>query len=141
MTDYSEMLPEPYPVLQKNSATYDEEKKLLSEKRIGAEMSDEMKNCPFCGWDYAEHAWNEFGEEYWVCDNCGASSGTVDSKWNWQTRPIEDALRERAERAEQMVERLIWLGNQSAYSVQTDFCTRWSEEWYELVTEWKEAQQ
>ena len=55
----------------------------------------EMKLCPFCGWEFAEHAWNEFGEEYRVCDQCGASSGTVDSKWDWQSRPIEDELRKR----------------------------------------------
>lgn len=55
----------------------------------------ELIPCPFCGWEFAEHAWNEFGEEYRVCDQCGASSGTVDSKWDWQSRPIEDALRKR----------------------------------------------
>lgn len=55
----------------------------------------ELKPCPFCGWEFAEHAWNEFGEEYRVCDQCGASSGTVDSKWDWQNRPIEDALTAR----------------------------------------------
>lgn len=55
----------------------------------------ELIPCPFCGWEFAEHAWNEFGEEYRVCDQCGASSGTVDSKWDWQSRPIEDELRKR----------------------------------------------
>jgi len=65
----------------------------------------ELRPCPFCGWEFAEHAWNEFGEEYRVCDQCGASSGTVDSKWDWQSRPIEDALNARIAEA-QLQERL-----------------------------------
>lgn len=66
----------------------------------------ELKPCPFCGWEFAEHAWNEFGEEYRVCDQCGASSGTVDSKWDWQSRPIEDALRKRIAELEGEIDQL-----------------------------------
>lgn len=64
----------------------------------------ELKPCPFCGWEFAEHAWNEFGEEYRVCDQCGASSGTVDSKWDWQSRPIEDKLRKRIAELKELTE-------------------------------------
>jgi hypothetical protein len=60
----------------------------------------ELKPCPFCGWNYAESAWNEFGDQYWVCDQCGATSGTVNSMWDWNTRPIEDALNARIEELE-----------------------------------------
>ena len=68
----------------------------MSEKSI-------LKPCPFCGGNNAEHVWGgEFGDEYWVCDQCGASSGNVDSKWNWQSRPLEDALRARAEEDERL---------------------------------------
>jgi BMFP domain-containing protein YqiC len=64
----------------------------------------ELKSCPFCGWEFAEHAWNEFGEEYRVCDQCGATSGTVNSMWDWNTRPIEDALNARIAELEATVE-------------------------------------
>jgi hypothetical protein len=88
--------------------------------------------CPFCGWDYAEHAWNEFGEEYWICDNCGASSGTVDSKWNWQSRPIEDALVRRIVELEIELEKYNWLPTASDSQIPgtvvgTDCSARLSE--------------
>ena len=66
-------------------------------------MTGNLKPCPFCGWEFAEHAWNEFGEEYRVCDQCGASSGTVDSKWDWQSRPIEDELNRRIAKAKDLL--------------------------------------
>lgn len=68
-------------------------------------MSEELRPCPFCGLKYAEHSWDEFGAEYWVCDHCGASSGTIDPTWSWQTRPIEDALNARIAELEAEIER------------------------------------
>jgi len=55
----------------------------------------ELKLCPFCGMNYAENAWDECGSEYWVCEFCGAASGTARDEYGWQTRPIEDALNKR----------------------------------------------
>ena len=55
----------------------------------------ELKLCPFCGMNYAENAWDECGSEYWVCEFCGAASGTARDEYGWQTRPIEDDLRKR----------------------------------------------
>jgi len=152
MTDYSKMLPESYPVLQKNSATYDEEKKLLSEKRIVAEMSEELKPCPFCGsTKYVGKDWinpngeepceiDELYESAW-CEICGVS---MMQDWNdWNARPIEDAIRARAERAEQMVEKLIEAGSVLIETFQDfpDF-EEYPEvgNWDTLVDEWKERE-
>ena len=55
----------------------------------------EMKPCPFCGMNYAENAWDECGSEYWVCEFCGAASGTARDEYGWNTRPIEDTLNKR----------------------------------------------
>ena len=55
----------------------------------------ELKPCPFCGMNYAENAWDECGSEYWVCEFCGAASGTARDEYGWNTRPIEDTLNKR----------------------------------------------
>ena len=55
----------------------------------------ELKLCPFCGMNYAENAWDECGSEYWVCEFCGAASGTARDEYGWNTRPIEDTLNKR----------------------------------------------
>ena len=73
----------------------------------------ELKPCPFCGMNYAENAWDEFGSEYWVCEFCGAASGTERDEYIWNSRPIEDDLRKRiaeleaeCDRAKAIVSRL-----------------------------------
>jgi len=119
MKDYSEMLPEPYPVLQKNSATYDEEKNLLSEKRIGAEMSEETKNCPFCGQQPKKIKWREFGKktrEYYLyhcsneeCPSHFTKPGSMTAE-DWNARPIEDNLRTERDQARSIIRELIKLG-------------------------------
>ena len=68
-------------------------------------MNDELKACPFCGKETAEVECD--GAFWWVkCQSCGASGHVY---WfilnngnardividNWNTRPIEDALRLR----------------------------------------------
>ena len=109
----------------------------------------ELKECPFCGQQPKETKYREFGKnprEYslYHCLNEGCPSyftkpGSMTAE-DWNNRPTEDALRERDERAEAMIERLIELGNKSIHSVQTEFCTRWSKEWRALVAEWQARQ-
>jgi hypothetical protein len=68
----------------------------------GGEMSDELKPCPFCG-EKAEIRVKQWidGEGYpdklvWVeCPDCGDTHRPD----NWNTRPIEDALRAELETA------------------------------------------
>ena len=65
---------------------------------------NELRECPFCGKgeitiDYYEISGpHELGAMF-VCKNCGASCRPE----NWSTRPLENALRERAETAEKLV--------------------------------------
>jgi predicted RNase H-like nuclease (RuvC/YqgF family) len=63
-------------------------------------MSDEYKPCPFCG---STEISTEMGLNLNYCDKCSAEANIE----HWNTRPLEDALLKRAERAEAMVERLI----------------------------------
>lgn len=75
-------------------------------------MSDEMKlkPCPFCG---KEMSYKNFflSDGYpWAC-SCWGTAHTEEELANvWNARPLEDALLERAEEAEEMVERLIKAG-------------------------------
>ena len=78
-------------------------------------MNDELKACPFCGKETAEVECD--GAFWWVkCQSCGASGHVY---WfilnngnardividNWNTRPIEDALRLRIAELEAESER------------------------------------
>jgi hypothetical protein len=66
-------------------------------------MSDELKLCPFCGSKETFRGETEEGPIV-VCAICEASGPILkedDSEtfyWNWNTRPIEDALRAEVER-------------------------------------------
>jgi len=63
---------------------------------------DELKACPFCGssnttLDYYEISCPQELGTIVVCNDCGASAKSI---VDWNTRPIEDALLARAEKAE-----------------------------------------
>ena len=49
--------------------------------------ASELKPCPFCGSTKIRKPKNEKG---WLCKKCGS-----EIFWDWNTRPIEDALNER----------------------------------------------
>ena len=78
-------------------------------------MSDELKACPFCGslsvregCDTPDAKWH-----YVECDDCHATSkadlGVSGATENWNTRPIEDALRaQHVAEMEAKVEALEW---------------------------------
>ena len=93
-------------------------------------MSD-WKPCPTCGDELLKKDINEFGRTRLACLECGTGG---DAEF-WNDRPIEDALRERAERAEAMVEKLIERGLKLAFS--TTYQTKEQSDWLALVTEWK----
>jgi len=62
-------------------------------------MIEQHKRCPFCKsrniifYVDALHSGTK-GK----CENCGATSGCIDNVWNWNSRPIEDALRAENDR-------------------------------------------
>lgn len=67
----------------------------------------DIKPCPFCGGTELK----EFQQDWFVCADCGAQGpdpGYGHSDWN--TRPVEDALREIAKKLYQACgpERDIW---------------------------------
>lgn len=59
-------------------------------------MSDELKPCPFCGFE-RPHFMEEGHWIYMACESCGCggpvSTQMRDPSDNWNTRPLEDALR------------------------------------------------
>ena len=56
----------------------------------------ELKACPFCGGRIIH---TPSGESGYICHHCG-----TERFGEWNTRPIEDALLSRAEKAEEEVE-------------------------------------
>ena len=66
---------------------------------------DELKACPFCGsrnttFDYYEISCPQELGTIVVCNDCGASAKSI---VDWNTRPIEDALRLRIAELSQAV--------------------------------------
>jgi len=53
-------------------------------------MSDTLKPCPFCGPEYVQHVAYAPGFRRAVCRRCGCAMPFR----TWQSRPVEDALRE-----------------------------------------------
>ena len=91
-------------------------------------MSEKLKQCPFCGGE-AELCYSEVDT---FCRKCNVMQETE----LWNRRPIEDALRARAERAEAMVERLLVAGRDLLRVTDEDF-PKVSERWIALVEEWE----
>ena len=121
----------------------------------------ELKPCPFCG-EPADDRYNRLAKcsnksclmNHWVDDE----DFFIDDDWN--TRPIENALLARAEKAEKMVERLmrmvedrfVLLGNSLDGHLQDCNCAvflssrmerdAWSElcyEWHGIYSDWQSA--
>jgi hypothetical protein len=133
-------------------------------------MTEELKACPFCG--KSDIHIEQKGTFFWCeCYDCGAisrehhtlpgvnvlQSEDIASGY-WNTRPIEDALLKRAERAEAMVERLmrmvedrfVLVGNSLDGHLQDCNCAvflssrmerdAWSElsyEWHGIYSDWQ----
>lgn len=73
----------------------------------------ELKPCQRCGSKKLSIEFDELFDEpfYVLCKKCGAKSAMCETEEiaieNWNTRPIEDGLRERADRLEKIVEELF----------------------------------
>ena len=65
----------------------------------GVEMSEKLKQCPFCG---SADIRTEPGINLNYCDNCSAESNIE----HWNTRPIEDALNKRIAELEEEIDQL-----------------------------------
>ena len=110
-----------------------------------------LRPCPFCGHKNPSimHAYDL---EYMRCFNCKGDFGWDGKVDKWSDRPLEDALRERAEKAEAMVELMITWGIFAVHDMnhmvscdvqrsQTmDTLERYVAEWRALVAEWKERE-
>ena len=74
-----------------------------------------LKPCPFCGKDEANFTTDKWGYYYVECEYCGAQTNPYDDKEfvieEWQTRPIEDDLRNRiAELGSELGRKSVELG-------------------------------
>ena len=103
-------------------------------------MSEELRPCPFCGEqpEMQNMCGGYPGDEVYFC-RCRIENHKEDL-WSWQTRPLEDALQSRAERAEAMIERLIDAGNRVADNldfVDGDTCRSSLDGGDALVAEWQ----
>lgn len=77
-------------------------------------------------------------------EQCSCYSDLYMRDKDWNTRPIEDALLARAEKAEQMVEKLIKAieyGNTFWMRCKADaeYAQKWYSKMNSVITEWKEA--
>jgi len=79
----------------------------------------EMKPCPFCG---GTKICTEKGINLNYCDNCSAESNVE----HWNTRPIEDALKQRIAELEEKLT-IKTLENLKGASVLTDLKARIAE--------------
>ncbi len=110
----------------------------------------ELKSCPFCGRQPYESGGYVSCHTELCLANADYHEPAIGPITDWNTRPIEDALRARAERAEKMVERLIEVGERLrdyAILVSADhpmgdgqMALRDKSMWEYLVAECKESQ-
>jgi len=109
-------------------------------------MNKYAKPCPFCGESIGVIE-EERGDEYsyWLVihqpHKTGQHHGRIimPVEW-WNTRPIEDALLTRAEKAEEMVEWLIEAVDGYFFGVEHP-ASIWRKKISDLVTEWKEREE
>jgi len=111
-------------------------------------MSEELRPCPFCGVDYYEISGPQELGAIVVCNECGASAKSI---VDWNTRPIEDALRAERDRAREMVTRLIETGRPLCdYAILVSFdhpmgdgqmALNDKSAWDALVTEWQKERE
>lgn len=104
-------------------------------------MSDELKPCPFCGIENEARYVNGLnGAKVFQCQWCGSQCNSQD---DWNARPLEDALQERAKRAEaevaalkrEIIDRTVsFMGHTPGYWMELEAHAR--ENMYdELITE------
>ena len=115
----------------------------------------ELKPCPFCGEMPKVNTWTMLGitESRCFCDNekCPVYLSKTIAIDDWNTRPIEDALQKRAERAEATVEKLIEAGGALCdYAILVSFdhpmgdgqmALNDKSAWDALVTEWQKERE
>lgn len=90
----------------------------------GKQMTEELKPCPFCGGNRFEPFHNGEHAHYFICE-CTAESPYKNSKEEaikaHNTRPVEDALRERVKRLEEALRSAESFIKRRAGGGETDF--------------------
>ena len=97
-------------------------------------MSEELRPCPFCG-EPADDRYNRLAKcsnksclmNHWVDDE----DFFIDDDWN--TRPIEDALRARIAELEALVDELVNIGDNLFDSLNPiAWKHEWLDKWWKL---------
>ena len=107
-----------------------------------------LKPCPFCGGKNVLSTELQDGLPFIAYCQCGAENEAE----NWNTRPIEDNLRNRIAELEALVERLIEISDwatvgmviSNSYSSSSGIQKLAEDrrnEWETLVNEWKEREE
>ena len=108
----------------------------------GDEMTDELKQCPFCK---RKGEINDIPQTVVDGRNCGCWADNIFlTKDEWQSRPIEDALNARIAERDALIEKLIEVGNAPVEYVRQFAGHTWkgalvtsSHDWQTLVAEWQ----
>ena len=90
----------------------------------GEYNAGELPLCPHCGSKADQTYKNYYGDRFFTCSNRHCVSGVMIIERVWRSRPLEDALRQRAETAE---EELVQAKKDLAYFANKDIITALEE--------------
>lgn len=95
---------------------------------------NEPKNCPFCGNEVYPAISASLDDGNTICRNCGAKMPTK----VWSNRPIEDALRARIAKLEQIADMLELTGDMLTMNPECSDIDKRERAWNKAVEDWNE---
>lgn len=101
-------------------------------------MSDKVKPCPFCGKQPKPYGTMQDNETYWQCETAACLNYGAYTTRQWNARPIEDTLIAERDRAAQMVDWLLTIGNLllNQDGSPSEKVMLAEDEWRKLADEW-----